>query len=141
MSDFMTTIGLMMDEFVSAHDTLHPRAKVAILGVAATALKLSAFKLENEKELLLQWLPSACGQGKTICISTPHSKSFPSFVFSAQFLLQALLPAFVQLSSRSSRNKCWQFQCKCITLETCHLNLRCLVRVIDQQQKLTNLLL
>ena len=65
MIEFVNKIGSMLDEFGVIYETLHPRARIAILGIASTALKLSTFKIDkNEKEVLLQWLPSACIQGR-----------------------------------------------------------------------------
>ena len=58
----------MLDEFAVCYEVLHPRARIAVLGIASTALKLSTFKIENEKDTLVPWLPSSCVQGKYFCI-------------------------------------------------------------------------
>ena len=52
----------MLDEFAVCYEVLHPRARIAILGIASTALKFSMFKIDNETETLLPLLPSACVQ-------------------------------------------------------------------------------
>ena len=64
MVEFMKKISTLLDEFAVCYEMLHPRARVAILGIASTALKLSTFKIENERDVLVQWLPSSCLQGK-----------------------------------------------------------------------------
>ena len=56
----------MLDEFAVCYEVLHPRARIAVLGIASTALKLSTFKIENEKDTLVPWLPSSCVQGKSL---------------------------------------------------------------------------
>lgn len=65
MTDFMSNFAHMMDEFSAAYEILHPRARVAMLGVAAAALKFSQFKVDNESDVLLKWLCSSCILGKT----------------------------------------------------------------------------
>ena len=48
MVDFVQKIGLMLDEFATVCESLHPRARIALLGVISSALKLSNFKIDNE---------------------------------------------------------------------------------------------
>ena len=64
MLDFMEKMSCLSDEFAACYEMLHPRARVAILAVLSTALKLSTFKIDNEKEVLIKWVPSSCVQGK-----------------------------------------------------------------------------
>ena len=63
ITDFIDKISAMLDEFAVCYEVLHPRARIAVFGIASTALKLSMFKIDNENEVLLPLLPSACVQG------------------------------------------------------------------------------
>ena len=65
ITDFMDKIAAMLDEFAVCYEVLHPKARIAILGIASTALKFSMFKIDNETETLLPLIPSACVQGKS----------------------------------------------------------------------------
>ena len=65
ITDFLVKISAMLDEFAVCYEVLHPRARIAVLGIASTALKLSTFKIDNEKDTLVPWLPSSCVQGKS----------------------------------------------------------------------------
>lgn len=58
MAGFMTKMSLMLDEFSSCYEALHPRARVAMLAIGVTSLKASAFKMEatEEKNVLMKWL-------------------------------------------------------------------------------------
>ena len=62
----------MLDEFAVCYEVLHPRARIAVLGIASTALKLSTFKIDNEKDTLVPWLPSSCVQGKSFFLYAPY---------------------------------------------------------------------
>ena len=68
ITDFLVKISAMLDEFAVCYEVLHPRARIAVLGIASTALKLSTFKIDNEKDTLVPWLPSSCVQGKSFFI-------------------------------------------------------------------------
>ena len=45
MTAFVENVGAMLQEFASVYEMLHPRARVAVQGIFATTLKLSAFRL------------------------------------------------------------------------------------------------
>ena len=60
MTAFMDNVGAMLQEFASVYEMLHPRARVAVQGIFATTLKLSAFKIDMDKSVMSQWLQSAC---------------------------------------------------------------------------------
>ena len=60
MTAFVENVGAMLQEFAGVYEMLHPRARVAVQGIFATTLKLSAFKMEMESSVMSQWLLSAC---------------------------------------------------------------------------------
>ena len=66
MTEFVQNIGNLLDEFASMSECLHPRARIALLAIVSSVLKISNFKIENENEIFMKWLPSSCTLGKFI---------------------------------------------------------------------------
>ena len=87
----MDKISTMLDEFAVCYEVLHPRARIAILGIASTALKLSMFKIDNETETLLPLLPSACVQGR---LQIFLSQNPPTMSFDLKKPLESLMFLF-----------------------------------------------
>ena len=83
----------MLDEFAVCYEVLHPRARIAILGIASTALKLSMFKIDNETETLLPLLPSACVQGRLQIFSSLLNP--PTMSFDVKKPLESLMFLFI----------------------------------------------
>ena len=64
MASWLNNIGGILGEFSGVFESLHPRARLALLAMATAALKISAFKLtpDTESNILAEsWLPSTCG--------------------------------------------------------------------------------
>ena len=64
MEDWLSRMGSMLSEFSAVFDSLHPRSRLALLAMATSALKISAFKLTPDAEakvLSTAWLPPTCG--------------------------------------------------------------------------------
>eukprot|EP00095_Tigriopus_kingsejongensis_P005661 maker-scaffold209_size256900-snap-gene-1.27 protein:Tk05661 transcript:maker-scaffold209_size256900-snap-gene-1.27-mRNA-1 annotation:"nucleoporin nup188 homolog" len=56
MDDWIEEHALLLEQLSSKFDQLHPRSQAAILAIASTALKSSAFKLEAGEKVLISWL-------------------------------------------------------------------------------------